>query len=391
MSNVNNNNNNAVPCVAITEVVPAGNGNAVECYKYFVTSDFRTGKFGVGTAVNLLGFSSQCRCANFVVSGNANSASVTPIGNFDRLKDKNGISPLVLLAEYVSPQGRILGYVVVDKYGRVSRVRKQELLDSCKQAKTREVALIQNAIYRETNGVAQLAAYPGAEFWQIVQQQKKRMPAAQKVVPKQEDIKAVKKVLEQAEKPQPPKKEVPAKEPVKKAPDKKAPEKAFSDSQKKELIAAKKAGIDPMIISSPKLSPEQMRVIWVANKNGVETGYFADPKFSVEQMQFFADRLVNKELANECRSIIDPKFDVDQLAELYQGIASGIDYTSYADEKLLAEEMYVKRAELECSTYSSLLIDHGGHNSNSTGRHFINKLRQSNGESTGNNQNGDKK
>lgn len=276
-------------------------------------------------------------------------------GSFKRLAVQNGVSPRVVLAVYVSQTGRTLGYVVMDKNGVVSRVKKDVLLSACAKAQERGVAFLQNGIYRVTNGVPMIASYPGHDFVEIVQQLKKKMPEpkiAEHIVKKPKEEKAVK--TEKAVKPAKTDKSA-ADKPAKAEKPMKNSER-YSDEQKREIIAAKKNGVDPMIVSNPKLTPEQMRIIWTAKKNKRASEYFANPKFSVEQMQFFADRLVDRQTFNECKGIINPKYNIDQLGELYLGICDGIDYTQYADEKLSAEDMYIKRNELTCKTYASILV-----------------------------------
>lgn len=294
--------------------------------------------------------------ANFSISKTEQFKIEDSAGSFSRLKDKNGVSPRVILAEYVSEAGRILGYVIADKNGRVSRVKRDELLGICEKAKRAGVPFIQNAIYRTTNGTSMLAAYPGHEFYKLTQRLKKKV-AEPKVA---EHIAKAKVVKEEAPVAKPSKAEPNKK--VSETPAKAAPVKnseRYSEAQKKELIAAKKNGVDPLIVSNPKLSPEQMRIIWTAKKNNRASEYFANPKFSVEQMQFFADRLVDKKIFTDCRGFISPKYSVEQLAELYLGVCDGIDYTQYANPELSAEDMYIKRTELTCSTYASVLVGSG--------------------------------
>ena len=330
----------------------------------FIGGDLKVCNFGTFTdkmlLSNIVG-NASIKPINFDIDTKGREPKIAEgAGSFKRLAIQNGVSPRVVLAVYVSQTGRTLGYVVVDKSGAVSRVKKDVLLSACAAAQKRGVAFLQNGIYRVTNGVPMIASYPGHDFVEIVQQLKKKMPepkVAEHIVRnKAEKAAKVEKPVEKAAKP------VKAEKPVAEKPAKTKAEKPmknserYSDEQKKEIIAAKKNGVDPMIVSNPKLTPEQMRIIWTAKKNKRASEYFANPKFSVEQMQFFADRLVDRQTFNECKGIINPKYNVDQLSELYLGICDGIDYTQYADEKLSAEDMYVKRNELTCKTYASILV-----------------------------------
>lgn len=346
--------------VAIVDVDKSDKGSRM--IKFVQTSDLKQGYVNVLPEVNFIQEVSKfmrlqggTQLVNFKITNNGIEESC---GSFTRLADKNGVSPRVLLAEYVSEAGRILGYVVTDKAGRISRVKREELLSVCQQAKKAGVPFVQNAIYRATDGTAMLAAYPGNDFYKLTQKLKKKV-AEPKVAEHITKAKA-EPVKEEAPVVKPGKAE-PAKK-ASEAPAKEAPMKnseRYSEAQKKELIAAKKNGVDPLIVSNPKLSPEQMRIIWTAKKNNRSSEYFANPKFSVEQMQFFADRLVDKKIFMDCRGFINPKYSVEQLAELYLGVCDGIDYTQYANPELSAEDMYIKRTELTCSTYSGVLVGSG--------------------------------
>jgi len=313
-------------------------------YKLISTSDLQTvnagimNEYGVIDTIRTLG-TKDCICVNF---GIKNGKIVETAGSFSRLEVKNGVAPRVLLAAYVSPVGRVLGYVLVDRSGSLVRVKRDVLLKAFADARKQDVSFCQNVIYRKMDDKETISPYQGNTFYKIIQKLKKNLPLPS--VP--EHIKAASsEKVTNTERVAKVKSERPQKN-----------DKGYSDAQKKELIVAKKYGVDPLIVSNPKFSPEQMRIIWTAKKNGMASEYFANPKFTVEQMRFFAERLTDKDMFNECKYIINPKYSVEQLTELYLGVCDGIDYTQYANPKITAEDMYVKRQELSCSTYAPLLV-----------------------------------
>lgn len=265
---------------------------------------------------------------NFSIS---NNTIVEDCGAFSRLEDKNGVSPRIIIAEMVSKTGRRLGYILLDKYGRVNRVKKDDVISLSEQAKTRGVAYIQNGIYRVQDGKPMIASYPNKPFLKVV------IDTSKKKVNKSEEIKS------QVDK--------------KRNEENLKHEDKYSDLQRKELDMAKANGVNPLLIANPKLSPKQMRVIWASKKNGMASEYFANPKFSLEAMRFFADRLVSRKMFNECKPIMKPDYNVYQLTELYLGIYSGIDYMSYADPSLSSEDMYFRRVELESKFYKKPELD----------------------------------
>lgn len=385
--------------IAIVDV--SDNKDTGRVYKFFVTDNLQTGKIGVGNEAVVLQTVQAYRAKP--INFNIKSGKITAeFGSFERLKDKSGVSPRVLLAEYVTKSGRIIGYIILSKNGTISRVRREDLLAYSRKSKEVGVAFVQNAIYREVDGTPQIVAYAGCEFPRIEQQLKKKLDEAKSQVntasttqPKSDMKSSV--VSTGNIKPAQTNKTIKPtstiedlKKPAIVRP-KKSNEKGYSEAQKKEMIASKKNGVDPTIISSPKLSPEQMRIIWTSKKNGISSEYFANPKFSVEQMRFFADRLTDRDVFLECKAIINPKYNIDQLGELYLGIIDGVDYTVYADENLSAEDMYIKRNQLMATTFSSLLLS--DNNNLSNGRHFLAKIGKgkSHNHNTDTDNNGDKK
>lgn len=319
-------------------------------YKLISTSDLRTvsggimNEHGVIDTIRTVGIKG-CVCVNFDIK---QGKIVETAGSFSRLEVRNGVAPRVLIAEYVSPIGRVLGYVLADRNGNLTRVKRDVLLKAFADARKSDVSFCQNAIYRQMDNKETISPYQGNTFYKIVQKFEKKLPSPkmpEHIKPTAKDKSSVSNMSGTVEQGTASKVDKPLKN-----------SERYSDAQKKELIAAKKYGVDPLIVSNPKFSPEQMRIIWTAKKNGMASEYFANPKFSVEQMRFFSERLTDKDMFNECKYIINPKYNIDQLTELYLGVCDGIDYTQYANPEITAEDMYCKRQELTCSTYAPILV-----------------------------------
>lgn len=272
------------------------------------------------------------------------------LGSFNRFKARGGkFIPVVLLAIYKSEAGRVLGYVVASQAGVISRVKRDDLINYCREAKASfDIAFIQNAIYREKDGVHQIAEYEEGNIPVITkpneaQQRRAQRPAEPVAKTPTPEVKEVQEPVRPV---------TPAPAPI---PTPVAQPRVMSPAQNKELEACKNAGVNPRLIDSPKLRPEQQRVIWAAKQNGVSAEYFTNPKFTKEQMIFFADRLESDERFRECISFVDPKYSVEQLKQLYLGVCSGIDLTDMLDETLTPEEMYVKRIEKESELYDDIV------------------------------------
>lgn len=287
-----------------------------------LTSEYKSSKYsGVreDALLKLLSSSKKLRMLNFDVQG---GRVIDSCGKFSRLQDKNGVSPKIVVADIVTSSGRTTGYMVLDKTGGVYRYSKEDMLSLCSQAKARGISFIQNGIFRPNDEQACIASYPNKPFIRIVLNKATKKKAKAEVSKTYVDKKRNQENL-------------------------KEPSSKYTLAQMKELTLAKENGVDPLLIGNPKLTPQQMHILWVAKRNGVASEYFAHPKFSVDAMRFFADRIVNKKVFMECRQIMKPEYDVQQLTELYLGVYSGIDYMSYADPSLGSEQMYIKRLELE--------------------------------------------
>lgn len=249
------------------------------------------------------------------------------MGSLSRLQPKNGVTPHVLLAVYTTPSGRLVGYALASQDGRILRSRPDALYNACEKAKARGVSFLQNGIYRKLDSTAQIACYPNKPFTEFVQRQSN--PKAVKAPRvKQQDIEANKKRLQERKKV------------------------VFTPQQQAELGYAKENGVNPVIIADPALSPEQMRVLWTAKKNKVCVEYFADKRYTPEQMAFLSSIFVNKKMFADCKFLLNPKYSVPQMKELFMGAANGLDYSTYADPNMPVKEMQMKRLELDSSTYS---------------------------------------
>lgn len=248
---------------------------------------------------------------------------VEDFGSLKRLEPTvSGLIPHVILAKYCSPTGGLLGYFLLNTAtGAVVRAKPDAVYAAARKAKSLDAVFLQNGIYRFSDGKDQIAAFPGKNYYTFFQKLKKKPQKLNSEV----DVRRNKENLEKQQ------------------------SQKYTKEQLAELNNAKKCGVDPILIANPKLSPEQMRTLWVGKKNKACIEYFANPKYSLEQMQFLAERIISKQAAVECRALINPRYTVDQMNEIYLGIFDGVDYTLYAKPEVSADDMYLKRKELLAS------------------------------------------
>ena len=279
---------------------------------------------------------SGCKPLNFAVDSTGIKESC---GAFSRLEPTKGVEPRVILAELQTKSNRTLGYVTASVSTGLLNIKEKDMFSFCEKARVAGVSFIQNGIYRVVKDVPTIACYPNSPYHVIYVNVASKVKPIAKPVTTSSGADVLSKTPDIERRSTSKGKE-------------KLSEHGFTQDQLAELMLAKENGVNPSFIANRKLSPEQMRILWVAKKNRVASEYFARPEFSREQMIFFADRLIDKRVFKDCYPIINPKYNVDQLAELYLGITQGVDISSYANEKLSAEQMYVERMRLEASTYS---------------------------------------
>lgn len=123
----------------------------------------------------------------------------------------------------------------------------------------------------------------------------------------------------------------------------------FTKEQLNEIALCEKNHINPKFIKNPKLSPSQMRVLWVSKSKGAYSESFANPKLSSDAMKFYADRIFDKETAEDCKELLNhPELSVDELSELYSCLCEGLPYEKYIGRS--AVDIRTAR-DMECAKY----------------------------------------
>lgn len=223
---------------------------------------------------------------NFTVEGRN---IVQSRGSFSRL-DSRGTG--IVIAELVTASGRVLGYKVIsNKNAKVVNLQKGQIIE---QDKNTDRPILQNAIIR--NGT--IYNYPGFEFDKIVVGQRRKKPtkdASQSQVQKQETKQS-----------------------------------KYSPAQLDQLRQCKAALGKTKFIENPKLTPEQMNILWTCKKKyGAYSEYFNNPALSTEAMKFWGISIVTKELAEDCKPLFAKDYPADKRMELYLCAEAGLDCSKY--------------------------------------------------------------
>lgn len=238
-------------------------------------------------------------------------------GDFSRFSKRGSA---VVLAEIKTRGGRILGYRLLScANNAVVNTKLEDILARERAYSTSGEHFLQNGIIRNNT----VNCYPQKPF-PVIQTDMKH-GAAKKAVEEPRQPKAVQ-----------PKKAV-------------AKQEDFSKEQLQELTRCKNAGVNPVFITNPKLSPAQMRVLWVAKSKGCMAESFADPKYSTDAMKFYADRLYDKQTVADCSDLLaHPELGVEELGELYTCVCQGVPCSQFIG--MSATDIDVKR-EMEVAKY----------------------------------------
>lgn len=258
----------------------------------------------------------QLKTINFSI--NRKNEIVEDCGALTRLKNK--IGALVILATVETKEGSILGYKVISSAnGQIFNLDLNSITKLYyERANTKDNVLFQNGIVRLVgNNKLTISCFPMKPFDKIIFDNKKESKK-EKVEPKVTKSKTVTQIDK----------------PI---------EVELNEKQCKEIERCRKAGVNPSILSDPRLSDRQMRILWVAkSKKGSYVECFANADFSEDAMKFYADRVYDKETADKYKMLLDrPDLDVDKLQELTAMIDDGIPCEDLLNKT--SEEIYCER------------------------------------------------
>lgn len=227
---------------------------------------------------------------NFTIDRNKKASQSR--GSFERLHKKG----VIVLAEFVSKSGTILGYRLLSlSNGAIGNLKRDEVLNKNK-ALGDDTPYMQNAMVRNET----VCCYPNSPFKQVVvgEQSNTKVTKATTTVKKNDDEKSV-----------------------------------FTKEQLAEIKTCRKKGIDSRLIENPELSPKQMRVLWVSKSRGALAEYFANPKMDIDVMKFYGNILYNPRIVKDCSLLLShPEIGLKRVKEFYKCIQSGIDYSGWLNE-----------------------------------------------------------
>ena len=237
-------------------------------------------------------------------------------GAFERF---NNIPCFVILSEIISQSGRPLGYRIYDIHSdTVSNVQIEQIKEHIKT--NPNVVLFQNAIIKNKS----VYSYPNKEFLKMMVGTASTKPAVQKKPTKH--AKSVEKVSASAKK-------------------------GFSPKQLEVIQKAKENGIKGSWLSNPDISAKQMNLLCRAKAKGALAEYFADPRMEADHIDFWADRLYDEKLAQDCKPLLKrPDIPVEPLTDLFDCAVDGTKYDDLLDAtpKKIRKEHYMRANKFWC-------------------------------------------
>ncbi len=269
----------------------------------------------------------QFKPLNFGIDRNKNLQQDN--GSFSRFIKEGS---LVILAEFINEKKETVGYRVLsttngNPFNMTLADIKQLYLKRKATFKQDNIIFIQNAIVRQYENDITIACYPLKSFEQI-EIKAQKIPATVKKVPvtkvekEPTNTKSVKNDGNSASQPV-----------------------SYSSKQEKELALCEELGIDKSIISDPRLSREQMRVLWLSKlKRNALSEYFNNPAMSLDVMKFYANTLTDAaKLENYKPLLAHPELGLSEVRELSKCADLGLSYEDLIG--LSADDIYFKRLE----------------------------------------------
>lgn len=233
-------------------------------------------------------------------------------GSLDRFTEDH--KQIVIFAEIVNSEGKVLGYRVCNYNGAVKNMKSNDVLDYCNKVRNAGIDIpIQNAIFvadGEDRG-QHIRTYPNDTFLKcvIATARKKRQIPVEKITSVEEDNKSVKL------------------------------SNIYTEEQIEQLKIGKRNGVNIKAYSDPKLSSERMEIIRVALEKGAKTSIMsnvANTKLDIACMRFLANEAVS---GSDISDIASEKYSLQQLFVLSSAIDSGVDISKMLDPSLKPSDM----------------------------------------------------
>ena len=258
-----------------------------------------------------------------IVKGKVHGSS----GDLKRFEPKNGSRPFVIIAQTINSNGKIIGYIVANYDGKVTRVSLKQLVAYGNNANKKDTVPVQNAIFitEDNNKSAHFKSYPNRPFIEEIINVGKNEHSDTRRVNTANNQKTLVK-----------------------------PESIYTKDQIKQLKLGKQNNVDIRIYANPKLSAKQMSILRKGLQSKINVRPFAFPEYSEEVMKFYIVELACKA---DIRSYLNPRYNIEQIGELSLAAEEGLDISKMSDPNISAKKMGEIRERLRAGLFREMEVD----------------------------------
>lgn len=259
--------------------------------------------------------------------GNINGKN-SSLTRFDA--SKTGHHPVVIIAQYQTEEGRLIGYSIATYEGKVKSIPLKDMIAYGVRCNKSGTIPVQNAIFVPSDETkrAHFKSYPNMPFIVSLHNTGKNKYVDTRKVDMKANEKSLSKINE-----------------------------IFTEAQIHQLKLGKAHGIDYKVYANPNLSPEQMKVLREGLEKGINVKPFSHPDYSALSMMYYIDCIENN---INIKPFLSSKYKPDQLFQLSLASELGLNIEKICNPKLGASEMAEIVERLEAKVWKDHLVKKDG-------------------------------
>lgn len=244
--------------------------------------------------------------------------------------EKTGHHPIVIIAQYQTKDGRVIGYSTGTYDGKVRNISLKEMIAYGERCSKAGLVPVQNAIFVPAEGDKRgyFKSYPNMPFIISLHDTGKNKYAEVRRSNTKQNEKDLKKIDE-----------------------------IFTKEQIKELALGKQQGVDYKVYAIPALTPLQMKTLREGMLKGVNVRPFAYPEYKAIAMMYYIDCIEN---GIDIKQFLSPKYNAQQLFQLAYASEMGLNISKICNPKLGANDMAEIIVRLEQNTWKDQLVKKDG-------------------------------
>lgn len=245
---------------------------------------------------------------------------------------KTGHHPVVIIAQYQTVDGRILGYSTATYDGKVRNVVLKEMIAYGNRCNKSNLIPVQNAIFVPADAneskKAHYKSYPNMPFIITLHDVGKNKYVENRKVNIKQNEKSLKTIDD-----------------------------IFTKEQIMQLRLGKDHGVEYRVYANPNLSAKQMEVLRGGLEKGINVRPFSHPDYKYLSMMYYIDCLENN---IDIKPFLSSKYSHDQLFQLALASEMGVNIEKLCNPNLNANEMAEILERLEAKIWKNHLVKKDG-------------------------------